>query len=412
MTPTRRRIRIGPGALVAAAFVGPGTVTTCSLAGAQAGEALLWALTFSVIATLVLQEMSLRLGVVGGRGLAEALRTGFRSPILGRSAGLLVLIAVTFGCAAYETGNLLGAALGLETVFPIARPLLVFIIGAVAALILLKGSYRVLESILVGTVIVMSLAFITTLLITGIDVIATVRGALLPSMKGEREIFLVIALIGTTVVPYNLFLHAAAVQERFRGAADLKPARLDAGVSIILGGLISGAIVLTAAGAFHGPGGSGAGITGAGDMAGQLEPLLGKAATIFFSIGLLAAGISSGITAPMAAAYATGGILGWEPGLGGKRQRAVALAVVATGVIFGSLGVHPVQAIMLAQAANGLLLPVVAVFLLWAANDSGLLGEYVNRPLTNIVGGAVVLVAAGLGGWALLKVINSLSGLG
>ena len=90
---------------------------------------------------------------------------------------------------------------------------------------------------------------------------------------------------------------------------------------------------------------------------------------------------------------------------------AVALAVVATGVIFGSLGVQPLQAIMLAQAANGLLLPVVAVFLLWAANNAGLLGTYVNRPLTNIVGGAVVLVAAGLGGWALLKVIRTLLGL-
>ncbi len=409
--PSRRRVRIGPGALVAAAFVGPGTVTTCSLAGARAGEALLWALTFSVIATLVLQEMSLRLGVVGGRGLAEALREGFRSPIFGRFAGLLVLIAVTFGCAAYETGNLLGAALGLESMFPVPRRLLVFIIGVVAAFILLKGSYRVIESILVGTVIVMSLAFITTLFITGFDIVATLRGALLPSLKGGGDIYLVIALIGTTVVPYNLFLHASAVRERFQGAADLKPARIDAGVSIIAGGLISGAIVLTAAGAFHEPGGTAAAITGAGDMAGQLEPLLGRGATIFFSIGLLAAGISSGITAPMAAAYATGGILGWEPGLGGKRQRAVALAVVATGVIFSSLGVKPIPAIMLAQAANGILLPIVAVFLLWAANDSGRLGEHVNRTQTNILGGAVVLVTAGLGGWALLKVIRSLLGL-
>jgi len=396
-------VRIGPGALVAAAFVGPGTVTTCSLAGAGAGEALLWALTFSVIATLVLQEMSLRLGVIGGQGLAESLREGFRSPIVGRSAGILVLVAVTFGCAAYETGNLLGAALGLESILPITRRLLIPVIGMVAALILLKGSYRVLESILVGTVIVMSLAFLTTLFITGFDVVATLRGALLPSLKGGGDIYLVIALIGTTVVPYNLFLHASAVRERFQGAGDLKPARLDAGVSIIAGGLISGAIVLTAAGAFHASGGTAISITGAGDMAAQLEPLLGRGATFFFSIGLLAAGISSGITAPMAAAYATGGILGWEPGLDGKRQRMVALTVVGTGVVFGSLGVQPVPAIMIAQAANGVLLPIVALFLLWAANDRGRLGEHVNRPLTNIAGVTVVALAAGLGGWALLR---------
>ena len=124
---------------MAAAFVGPGTVTTCSLAGARGGTTLLWALTFSVIATLVLQEMSLRLGVVGERGLAEALREDFTSRVAGRLAGLLVLVAVTFGCAAYETGNLLGAALGLDTLLPLGPRALVLLIGGVAALLLVIG---------------------------------------------------------------------------------------------------------------------------------------------------------------------------------------------------------------------------------------------------------------------------------
>jgi len=387
--------------------VGPGTVTTCSLAGARAGTALLWALTFSVIATLVLQEMSLRLGVVGGRDLAEALREDFTSPVAGKLAGLLVLVAVGFGCAAFETGNLLGAALGLESLWPASQRLLVFLLGMVAAVLLLIGSYKVLESILIGAVLLMSFAFLTTVAISGFKLVSVVRGALMPSLSGGGDIYLVIALIGTTVVPYNLFLHASAVRERFSGAGDLTAARTDAAVSIVLGGVISGAIVLTAACAFYVPGETGSTLRGAADMAAQLEPLLGRAATIFFSIGLLAAGLSSGITAPMAAAYATSGILGWEEGLRGRRQRAVALAVVATGVIFGTLGMRPVPAIMLAQAANGILLPVVALFLLWVANDRQRLGVHSNGLAANLLGVVVVVIAAGLGLWALLRLITS-----
>ncbi len=359
-----------------------------------------------MIATLILQEMSLRLSLVGGRDLAEALREGFTTPVLGRLAGILVLVAVTFGCAAFETGNLIGAALGLETIWPVDQRVLVFLLGLVAALLLLKGSYRVLESILIAAVLLMSLAFLATLFISGFRLLDVIRGALIPSLGAGGDIYLVIALIGTTVVPYNLFLHASAVRERFSGAEELTAARTDAVVSIVLGGIISGAIVLTAAGAFY-QGGAAEAFSGAADMAAQLEPLLGRTATMFFSIGLLAAGLSSGITAPMAAAYATQGILGWEKGLERTRQRVVALAVVATGVIFGLLGLRPVPAIMVAQAANGVLLPVVAIFLLWVANDRERLGEHSNGAAANMLGGVIVLIAAGLGLWALLRLAGA-----
>jgi Mn2+/Fe2+ NRAMP family transporter len=281
--------------------------------------------------------------------------------------------------------------------------LLTPLVGIAAAALLYLGSYRVLERTLIAAVILMSLAFLGTLVMTGVDVLSVMRGALVPAVGDGADLYLVVALIGTTVVPYNLFLHAAAVRESFRGPGDLGPARLDAIITIVLGGLISGAVVLTAAGAFHVPGGGGAGLASASDMARQLEPLLGRTATIFFSIGLLAAGISSALTAPMAAAYASQGILGWKQGLRGRRQRSVALGVVGTGILFGALGVRPVPAITLAQAANGILLPLVAVFLLWAANDRRRLGIHANGWLANAVGGLVVAVAAGLGVWALLR---------
>jgi Mn2+/Fe2+ NRAMP family transporter len=325
---------------------------------------------------------------------------------MGKAAGLLVLVAVTFGCAAYETGNLLGAGLGLEALTGVDTRILTPVVGLTAAGLLFIGSYRLLERVLIGTVLLMSLAFLGTLVMTGFDILSTLRGALVPAAGGNADLYLVVALVGTTVVPYNLFLHAAAVRKHFSGAGDLGPARLDAMVTIVLGGVISGAIVLTAAGAFYQPGGEGTTLASAADMARQLEPLLGKTATLFFSVGLLAAGVSSGITAPMAAAYATQGILGWKPGLTRGRQRAVVMAVVGTGIVFGALGVQPIPAITLAQAANGVLLPVVAVFLLWAANDRRRLGDHANGAMANLIGGLVVAVAAGLGLWALLRLMG------
>ena len=105
---------IGPAALVTAAFIGPGTITTCTLAGASYGYALLWALLFSVIATIVLQEMAARLGIVARKGLGEALNAHFHSGVGRVIAVLLILSAISIGNAAYETGNILGGALGLE----------------------------------------------------------------------------------------------------------------------------------------------------------------------------------------------------------------------------------------------------------------------------------------------------------
>ena len=111
-----KRLRnLGPGLLVTAAFIGPGTVTTASVAGASTGYALLWAIVFSIFATIVLQEMSARLGVVSREGLGEALRTTFDNPLIKWGAVLLVIAAIGVGNAAFETGNITGAALGLET---------------------------------------------------------------------------------------------------------------------------------------------------------------------------------------------------------------------------------------------------------------------------------------------------------
>ncbi|HSL00485.1 MAG TPA: Nramp family divalent metal transporter [Rubrobacteraceae bacterium] len=395
-----RRLRnLGPGLLVAAAFIGPGTVTTASVAGASTGYAILWALVFSIFATIVLQEMSARLGIVSREGLGEALRTTFDNPVIKLGAILLVVAAITFGNAAFETGNITGAALGLETLGGLSAQGWALVVGLGAFALLASGAYKLIERVLVVLVILMSVVFIATAIIVlrPSDIGSVLAGMFIPRVP-EGALITVVALIGTTVVPYNLFLHASSVQEKWPESVPTREAlaesRTDTTLSIILGGLITLAILSTGAAAFFG---TGTEISDAGQMAEQLEPLLGTFAKYFFAVGILAAGLTSAITAPLAAAYATSGALGWERNLRSWKFQAVWALIIVVGTAFAVFGTSPVAAIVFAQAANGVLLPIIAAFLLYIVNRSDLLGEYKNGLATNIIGGIVVLIAAGIG---------------
>jgi manganese transport protein len=399
--------KFGPGILVTAAFIGPGTVTTASIAGAQFGFALLWALAFSVLATILLQEMAARLALVTRRGLAETLRATYRDSWLGTAAVILVVAAVGVGNAAYQTGNITGAALGLASISGIGLNWWALLVGLVAGGLLLSGTYPVIEKLLIGLVLLMSVVFFLTLAMVRPSLTAMFEGLLVPSLPAG-SLLTVMALIGTTVVPYNLFLHASAVQEKWSADVDLKKAlhesRVDTGLSITLGGIITLAVLSTSAAAFFGSGIEFSAV----NMSRQLEPLLGESAGYFFAAGLFAAGLSSAVTAPLAAAYAVCGVMGWPKDMQGTRFRQVALAVLVTGTVFATAGIKPLAAILFAQAANGFLLPFCAGFLLLVMNRGDVLGAYVNKPWVNGLGALVVLVTVALG---LLKIFQVVSAL-
>jgi len=387
--------RFGPGLLVTAAFIGPGTVTTASVAGARFGFALLWSLLFSVAATIVLQEMAARLGLITRQDLAEALRTTFKRPYMRAAVAVLVVSAIAFGNAAFETGNIIGAALGLAVLTDLPMVLWSLVVAGLAFALLATGVYRIVERVLVALVAVMGLVFLVTVVSIKPDIPALLHGLLWPSVPAG-SLLTIIALIGTTVVPYNLFLHSSVAHEKWRGVPAeqaLRESRADTFLSISLGGLITLAVVTTAATAFFA---GGVEMTSAATMAQQLEPLLGAGAKYFFAAGFLCAGITSAITAPLAAAYATAGILGWPRDLRDRRFQAVWAAIIVTGLVFAVLGTRPVAAIVFAQAANGLLLPIVAVFLLAVMNRADILGEHRNRLTGNILGTVVILTVTGL----------------
>lgn len=390
---------LGPGILVTSAFIGPGTITVCSIAGYQFGYQLLWALIFSVVATIILQEMCARLGIITRSGLGTALNNTIRSPLLKVFIMFLIFSAIIVGNSAYEAGNISGATLGISTILGEKYTSIISLsIGFLALVIILSGSYKIIERFMIVLVVTMSIVFIVTALYLKPDLKKILEGSFIPSFP-EGSGLLIVGLIGTTIVPYNLFLHASSTATKWQGAEHLPEARFDTIISIIIGGIISMAIIITA-GSVSGIGS----ISGGADLAVQLEPLLGNWARYFIAAGLFAAGISSSITAPLAAAYAASGIFNFPSVIGNPKFRLVSGGILLTGIIFSVAGFKPVEIIQFAQFANGALLPLIALFLVWVMNKKDLLGNFTNNPIQNFLGILVIIVTLILGIKSILAV--------
>lgn len=382
---------IGPGVLIAAAFIGPGTVTLCTIAGASFGYSLIWAIVLSTFATIVLQEMSLRIGLVTRMNLAEVIRTSIKSVLLNRLIILLIISSIIIGNTAYEAGNITGASLGISAIinYESINYIPVFI-GLIAFVILYQGDYKILERSLVSLVIIMSMSFFITAIMTKPDITNLLNGIFKPKVNSSNLI-VVLGLIGTTVVPYNIFLHSSLVSEKWNSIDKLKVARIESFISILLGGLVSLSIIITAASV------SNQNVTGVIDLAKGLEPLYGKFAIYFLGLGLFASGITSSITAPLAAAYVAKSCFGWNNSLKSNRFRLVWIFILITGVIVSMININPIEIIKFAQFSNSLLLPIIAIILLWLINDKNIINPKYNYKYQNIFGFFIVIISLILG---------------
>lgn len=382
---------IGPGVLIAAAFIGPGTVTLCTIAGASFGYSLIWAIVLSTFSTIVLQEMSLRIGLVTRMNLAEVLRTSIKSIFLNRLIILLIIFSIIIGNTAYEAGNITGASLGISAIinYESINYIPVFI-GLIAFVILYQGDYKILERSLVSLVIIMSVSFFITAIMTKPDITNLLNGIFKPQVNSSNLI-VVLGLIGTTVVPYNIFLHSSLVSEKWNSIDKLRVARIESFISILLGGLVSLSIIITAASV------SNQNVTGVIDLAKGLEPLYGKFAIYFLGLGLFASGITSSITAPLAAAYVAKSCFGWNNSLKSNRFRLVWIFILITGVILSMININPIEIIKFAQFSNSLLLPIIAIILLWLINDKNIISAKYNYKYQNIFGFFIVIISLILG---------------
>ena len=379
---------IGPASVIAAAFIGPGTITMCSVAGAKFGYSLIWALFISILLTLFIQLTAIRIGINTKKSLSVLVREQFENKILKYVSILLVISAIFIGNTAYEAGNISGAVMGAELLFNkklVYNNVNIFSVccGFLAFLLIAFGNNRSLEKVLIFLVLIMSFSFVFTVFIVGVDFQSLFSFSNFFHFPSE-SILIVAGLIGTTVVPYNIFLHVALVNSKWKNVNDINTANFDAIISISIGGLISLCILLTAAGLNKSD------ILNAVDLANSLEPLYGNFSKLIIALGLFSAGLTSSITAPLAAAYVLCGCLGFESDRKSVFFRFISIIVLVIGVISSSLGISSIEIIKFAQITNGILLPLIVIFLMILANNSKLLKNQINSIVQNLIGVLVI----------------------
>lgn len=291
--------------------------------------------------------------------------------------------------------------MGVTAAFPsLATPtggmVLALAIGIIVFILLFIGKTGLIEKIMTALVVTMGVIFLVCAFVSKPDWAGVFKGLFGFKAPDGSSWMTIAALMGTTVVPYNIYLHASSAAKKWAGGAAaedvddaLANSRFDTAISIGLGGIISMAIIVCAAATIHG---TGVEIKSGGDMAVALTPLLGSWATTIFGIGLFAAGITSTLTAPLSAAYACTGILGWDENLKSFKFKIFWIIVVVVGLVATlTLGASPTQIILFAQAANAFLLPITGILLFIVANDKKIMRGKENKMWFNVL---VVIVIA------------------
>ncbi len=390
------------GVFIAAAFIGPGTVTTCTLAGVDFGIELLWALTISIVITYYFQEIAARLGWVLNEDLDQIIMRGIKQPLLRFAVLGLIVSSIFIGNAAYQGGNLSGTLIGLQLLSDqsISKTILMILIGIGVLTMLWNGRFELIKRLLMLLVVLMGISFLFTAIYLGPAILTLLKAAFIPTFKGSNTL-MIVALVGTTVVPYNLFLHTALVKQSRSEISSHQLLKKDALLSILIGGLISMAILVTAASA------GSEGISSVIDLAAILKPSLGKWSKYIVGFGLFAAGFTSSITAPLAAGLVTASVFRSNEGVVSERfSKFAAILVFAIGWVVTMVGSAPIEIIKFAQIANGILLPIVAITLFILSRNKSLLGELANTKGQNILGIILVLFTLILGLMGLSKALG------
>ncbi|MCA6079040.1 Nramp family divalent metal transporter [Fulvivirga sedimenti] len=391
--PVRRRLlSILFWSVIAAAFIGPGTLVTASSAGSLHGFSLAWTLIFATVACIVFQEMAARLTLVTKKDLATTV-SGFRHKWL----IAIIPFSVVLGCIAYEAGNIQGAVAGMSLLLPFSSGVNFMLVGVLAAALLALSAFQRLIQVLGALVAVMGIAFLVVAYQVAPDPSGLIRHIAFPEIP-EGSAWLVLGLIGTTVVPYNLFLGSGISRDDSVGMM-----RFGLIISIVLGGIISLAILVT--------GTLMNGATGLADLISVTGKVLGSGSEKLVALGLFAAGFTSSITAPFAAGLIVKGFLFHNIKDNGRIVRITSLSVLFIGVLSGLLDFRPEVIILAAQSANGLVLPLVTALLWVLSNRYALMGDQRSTTIMNILAFLLLNVLLILGMRNMLSGASGMLGL-
>jgi Mn2+/Fe2+ NRAMP family transporter len=385
---------MGPGIITGNVDNDANGIATYSIAGAEFGYRLLWTLLLSTIILAVVHDMVTRMGAVTGKGLADLIRERFR--VRSTVFVMLVLVLVNWG---NTVGDFAGIAGAME-IFGVSRFIAVPVGAALVWLLLLRGSYRFVERMFLGAVVIY-LTYVVSAVLARPPWGAVLREAVTPSVSLDGAyVALVVGLIGTTVAPWMQFYQQAAIVDKGIGERELGYARWDTYLGVVSLNLVAFFVVVACGATLFA---QGVRVTTAADAAAALGPLAGSYAAGLFALGLLNASLFSVAIIPLSTAYAVCEAFGWEAGLNRSPRDApvfVALftvMIVASALVILIPGVPLIPVMLLSQVLNGMLLPVVLVFLILLAGDREVMGRVRNSRRFAAAAWIVVAVLTALG---------------
>ena len=382
---------LGPGIISASSGNEVSGIATYSTTGAAYGYTLLWTFIPMTIFFLVAQEMCVRMGVVTGQGLADLIREQF-----GVRWTAIVMTALLFANAGIIVAEFVGIAQASE-LFGMSRYISVPITAIVIWWLVVRGTPKRIEQIF----LLMALVFVIYIFAAFMakpDWGQVGREFITPSFKFETGyLFMVMALIGTTITPFmQLYVQSSVVEKRL-DEDDLNMARADAILGVIFANVIAVFIVIATAATLH-P--RGIEINTAADAAQALAPVVGEYATVIFAIGLFGAAMLAMGVLPLATAYSLSEALGFEKGLSRSfREAPIFLCIFTVLIVIGSVvalipGIPQFTLLLLTQCINGILLPVLLIAIVKLANNPEIMGKYRNRFIHNIFAvGTTVIVS-------------------
>ena len=390
--------------MVFLAVMGPGIITgnvdndangiaTYSVAGAHFGYRLLWTLVLSTVALAMVQEMVARMGAVTGKGLADLIRERFRVRLT-----VFIMIVLVLANWANTIGDFAGVAGAME-IFGVSRYLAVPLAVVLVLLLVVRGSYRLVERVFLAATLIY-VTYVISAVLAKPPWGEVLRTVLTPSWSFDRAyVFLVIGLIGTTIAPWMQFYQQAAVVDKGIGARDYADARLDTFLGVISLNAVAFFIVVACGATLFA---RGVEVRDAADAAAALAPLAGRYAAGLFAIGLLNAGLFSVAIIPLSTAYAVCEAFGWEAGLDRTAREAPVFVGLFTALIIASAlvilipGIPLIPVMLLSQVLNGMLLPFVLVFLILLTGDREIMGQHRNSRVFTAFAWVLVVVLAGL----------------
>jgi NRAMP (natural resistance-associated macrophage protein)-like metal ion transporter len=390
---------LGPGIITGSVDNDAGGITTYSVAGAMYGYNLLWTLIPSFIVLVVIQEMNARMGIVTGKGLADLIR---------ENAGVKITFFIFIGLLIADIGNttteFAGVAGSME-VFGVSKYISVPIVGVLVWFLVVKGTYKIAERIFL--LFSLSLLMYVVSAFMGKPHWGEIGHAMVhPQMAiNTQSMAMIIGIIGTTIAPWMQFYMQSSVIEKGLKMSNFKYTLIDIIVGCVATVVVAFFIIVACASTLHV---NGIQINEAKDAALALKPLAGYLASQVFAFGLFIASVFSATILPLATAFYVCEAFGFEAGIDKKWDEAREFYVLYTAILIIAVIIilipnAPLIAISLwSQVINGMLLPVVLICMILLVNNKKIMGEYINKPLNNMIAWAAIVILIGLSAVLLL----------